>query len=69
MIEPYLSLQWYVKVEPLAEAAIKAVQDGRTRIVPAQWEKTYFEWMFNIQRLVHQPADLVGAPHPRLVLR
>ncbi len=49
VIEPYLSLQWYVKVGPLAEQAIKAVQDGRTRIVPAQWEKTYFEWMFNIQ--------------------
>ena len=49
VIEPYLSLQWYVKVGPLAEEAIKAVQDGRTRIVPAQWEKTYFEWMFNIQ--------------------
>jgi valyl-tRNA synthetase len=49
VIEPYLSLQWYVSVKPLAEAAIKAVQDGRTRIVPAQWEKTYFEWMFNIQ--------------------
>jgi len=49
VIEPYLSLQWYVKVEPLAAEAIKAVQDGRTRIVPAQWEKTYYEWMFNIK--------------------
>ena len=49
VIEPYLSLQWYVKVGPLAEEAIKAVQEGRTRIVPAQWEKTYFEWMFNIR--------------------
>ncbi len=49
VIEPYLSLQWYVKVAPLAEEAIKAVQDGRTRIVPEQWEKTYFEWMFNIK--------------------
>ncbi len=49
VIEPYLSLQWYVKVGPLAEEAIKAVQDGRTRIVPEQWEKTYFEWMFNIK--------------------
>jgi valyl-tRNA synthetase len=49
VIEPYLSLQWYVRVAPLAAEAIKAVQDGRTRIVPAQWEKTYFEWMFNIQ--------------------
>lgn len=49
VIEPYLSLQWYVKVGPLAEEAIKAVQKGDTRIVPKQWEKTYFEWMFNLQ--------------------
>ncbi|WP_305041051.1 valine--tRNA ligase [Geoalkalibacter sp.] len=49
IIEPYLSKQWYVRVAPLAEQAIKAVQQGDTRIVPAQWEKTYFEWMFNIQ--------------------
>ena len=49
VIEPWLSLQWYVKVAPLAAEAIKAVQEGRTRIVPAQWEKTYYEWMFNIQ--------------------
>ncbi len=49
VIEPYMSKQWYVKVAPLAEEAIKAVQNGDTRIVPEQWEKTYFEWMFNIQ--------------------
>ncbi|MBW2690327.1 MAG: valine--tRNA ligase, partial [Deltaproteobacteria bacterium] len=49
VIEPYLSLQWYIKVGPLAEEAIKAVQNGDTRIVPKQWEKTYFEWMFNLQ--------------------
>jgi valyl-tRNA synthetase len=49
VIEPYLSLQWYVSVKPLAEEAIKAVQQGDTRIVPQQWEKTYFDWMLNIQ--------------------
>ncbi|MGW8313583.1 MAG: valine--tRNA ligase [Desulfuromonadales bacterium] len=49
VIEPYLSLQWYVNVAPLAEEAIKAVQRQDTRIVPQQWEKTYFEWMFNLQ--------------------
>ncbi len=48
VIEPYLSLQWYVKVGPLAEEAIKAVRSGETRIVPEQWEKTYYEWMLNI---------------------
>jgi len=49
IIEPYLSKQWYVKVGPLADKAIAAVEQGKTRIVPAQWEKTYFEWMRNIQ--------------------
>ncbi len=49
VIEPYLSKQWYVKVGPLAEEAIRAVKQGETKIVPAQWEKTYFEWMNNIQ--------------------
>ena len=49
VIEPYMSKQWYVNVQPLAKEAIAAVQDGRTRIVPQQWEKTYYEWMYNIQ--------------------
>ncbi|HEY2388676.1 MAG TPA: valine--tRNA ligase [Candidatus Binatia bacterium] len=47
-VEPYLSLQWFVKIAPLAEPAIAAVRDGRTRFVPAHWEKTYFSWMENI---------------------
>ncbi|MFP5344844.1 MAG: valine--tRNA ligase, partial [Gammaproteobacteria bacterium] len=49
VIEPYLTDQWYVKVAPLAEPAIKAVEDGRIRFVPENWSKTYFEWMRNIQ--------------------
>ncbi len=49
VIEPYMSKQWYVAVEPLAREAIAAVEDGRTKILPAQWEKTYYEWMHNIQ--------------------
>jgi valyl-tRNA synthetase len=49
VIEPYMSLQWYVNVQPLAAKAIEAVQTGQTRILPQQWEKTYFEWMFNIR--------------------
>ncbi|HEY5975476.1 MAG TPA: valine--tRNA ligase [Geobacteraceae bacterium] len=49
VVEPYLSLQWYVKVGPLAEPAIAAVREGKTRIVPQQWENTYFDWMENIR--------------------
>ncbi|MDP7504877.1 MAG: valine--tRNA ligase, partial [Nitrospinota bacterium] len=48
-IEPYLSKQWFVRTKPLAEEAIRAVKDGRIRIVPKQWEATYFEWMTNIR--------------------
>lgn len=49
VIEPYLTDQWFVRVGPLAKAAIQAVEDGRIRFVPATWTKTYFEWMRNIQ--------------------
>ncbi|MEN6448056.1 MAG: valine--tRNA ligase [Syntrophaceae bacterium] len=48
-IEPHLSKQWFVKMKPLAEKAIEAVRDGRTRIIPRQWEKVYYEWMNNIR--------------------
>jgi len=49
VLEPYLTDQWYVKIQPLADPAIKAVEDGDIRFVPKHWEKTYFEWMRNIQ--------------------
>jgi valyl-tRNA synthetase len=49
MIEPLLSKQWFVKVGPLAEKAIEAVKEGRTRILPLNWENTYYEWMNNIK--------------------
>jgi valyl-tRNA synthetase len=48
MIEPLVSRQWFVKVGAMAEEAIAAVEDGRTRFVPDSWSKTYFEWMRNI---------------------
>lgn len=48
-VEPYLTLQWFVNVGPLAEKAIKAVEDGKTKFVPEKWTATYFEWMRNIQ--------------------
>ena len=49
VIEPWLTDQWYVDAETLAKPAIEAVESGKTRFVPKQWEKTYFEWMRNIQ--------------------
>ncbi|HEX7549076.1 MAG TPA: valine--tRNA ligase [Candidatus Methylomirabilis sp.] len=49
VVEPSLSRQWFVKMAPLAEPAIQAVETGRIRIIPAQWEKTYYEWMRNIR--------------------
>ncbi|MBV9723662.1 MAG: valine--tRNA ligase, partial [Gammaproteobacteria bacterium] len=49
VLEPYLTDQWYVKIAPLAEPAIAAVTAGRTRFVPENWARTYFEWMRNIR--------------------
>ncbi|HPQ55263.1 MAG TPA: valine--tRNA ligase [Spirochaetota bacterium] len=49
IVEPYLSKQWFVKIQPLADEAIKAVKDERIRFVPKNWEKTYYEWMYNIR--------------------
>ncbi|MBV8878279.1 MAG: class I tRNA ligase family protein, partial [Gammaproteobacteria bacterium] len=49
VLEPYLTDQWYVKIAPLAEPAIAAVTGGRTRFVPENWARTYFEWMRNIR--------------------
>ena len=49
VIEPFLTNQWYVKVEPLAKPAIEAVESGRIKFIPENWDKTYYEWMRNIQ--------------------
>jgi valyl-tRNA synthetase len=49
MIEPLLSKQWFVRAAPLAEKAIAAVVNGKTKIVPTNWERVYFEWMNNIK--------------------
>jgi valyl-tRNA synthetase len=49
VVEPYLSKQWFVKIKPLADDAIKVVENGQIRFVPKNWEKTYFEWMYNIR--------------------
>jgi valyl-tRNA synthetase len=49
VIEPYLTNQWYVAIQSLADPAIKAVEDGDIEFVPKNWENTYFAWMRNIQ--------------------
>ena len=49
VVEPYLTDQWYVRIDPLAKPAIEAVETGRIRFVPENWSKTYFDWMYNIQ--------------------
>jgi len=49
IVEPLLSMQWFVKIKPLADPAIDAVESGRTRFIPPNWANTYFEWMRNIR--------------------
>ncbi len=49
IVEPYLSLQWFVKTKPLAERAIKAVKQGQTTFHPKHWEHTFFDWLERIQ--------------------
>jgi valyl-tRNA synthetase len=49
IVEPMISTQWFVTIEPLAKAALAAVRDGRIRIVPERFEKTYFNWLENIK--------------------
>ena len=56
IIEPFLTDQWYVKAETLAKPAIEAVESGRIRFVPKNWENTYFQWMRNICLLYTSPS-------------
>jgi valyl-tRNA synthetase len=49
VLEPYLTDQWYVDAKTMAQPAIKAVREGRTKFVPHQWDATFFNWMENIQ--------------------
>lgn len=71
-VEPYLTDQWYVDAKTLAQPAIASVKEGRTSIIPATWEKTYFDWMENIQPWCisrqlwwgHQIPAWYGPQHP-----
>lgn len=48
IIEPYLSWQWFVRMKPLAEPAIRVVEEGQIIFIPSNWAKTYFDWMYRI---------------------
>jgi valyl-tRNA synthetase len=72
VIEPFLTDQWYVDAKTLAQPAIKAVREKKTKFVPTNWEKTYFDWMENIQPWCisrqlwwgHQIPAWYGPQHP-----
>ncbi len=49
VIEPYLTQQWFMKMKPLAEPAIRAVEENKIRFIPENWSKTYFQWLNNIE--------------------
>ncbi|KPJ51155.1 valyl-tRNA synthetase [candidate division TA06 bacterium DG_26] len=49
IVEPRISEQWFVKTKPLAEPAIKAVEDGTVKFIPERWAKVYLDWMYNIR--------------------
>ena len=69
VIEPRLSDQWFIKIQPLADKAIAAVKDGHIRFTPEMYEKTYFEWMGNIHDWCISRQLVVGASDSGLVLR
>ena len=69
VLEPWLTDQWYVRIAPLAEPAIKAVEDGRTRFVPENWSKDILPVDAQDPGLVRQPAAVVGPPDPGVVRR
>ena len=48
-IEPYLSEQWFMKMDELAKPAVEVVQEGKVKFYPKHWEKTYFHWMEGIR--------------------
>ncbi len=64
VIEPRLSTQWFVRMRPLAEPAVRAVREGRVRIHPARWTNTYFRWMEEIQDWCISRQVLWGHPIP-----
>ena len=67
VIEPMMSTQWYVKIQPLAEKALEAVRNGAIKIVPERYQKVYYHWLENIQDWCISRQIVVGASHSSLV--
>ena len=59
-VEPIISAQWFVKMEPLAKEALRVVNEGETKFVPDRFAKTYTNWMENVRDCVF-PASCGGA--------
>ena len=64
-IEPLVSLQWFMRMDELAEPAIEVVRDGRVRFHPTSYTRVYMDWMENIRPWVHLPPAVVGPPDCR----
>jgi len=69
VVEPRLSEQWFIKIQPLAQKAIKAVESGEITIVPENYKQIYLNWMNNIYDWCISRAVVVGPSHSRLDLR
>ena len=65
-IEPCLTDQWYVDAKMLAQPALAAVREGKTKFIPENWAKTYFQVAGEYPALVHLASALVGASDSRL---
>ena len=69
IVEPMISTQWFIHIQPLAEAALEAVRSGQIQIRAGTLHQGLFQLAGEHPGLVHQPPVVVGAPHPGLVLR
>ena len=69
VVEPIISTQWFVRMKPLAEPAIAAVENGTIEILPSEWTKTYFHWLRNIQDWCISRQLWWGTLDPCVVLR
>jgi len=70
VVEPLVSTQWFVRMEPLAKEGLAAVDSGQVRFIPERWTKVYRDWLENIQDwCISRQLWWVGPSHSRLVLQ